>query len=202
MDWLSPEKWCLKDYFPFEMAPFYGTCWFSAKYTPDPMCKAAFLPLQTLNFLMCPEACEFGESFFEQDRNVSSNFTFCILGEHLNMLLNSSSDLDSARHLKVSGSRTKANKQTRKREEVWFEVSGKWVLLVVLISFLFLSNFAFVLWVSFFLNLAGEITCIHHVSVGKGLISLSWVSISTFQGFQGASTQNSRLPDWTPHHGH
>ena len=116
MDWLSPEKWCLKDYFLFEMAPFYGTCWFSGEYTPDPMCKAAFLPLQTLKFLMCPEACEFGGSFFEQDRNVSSNFTFCILGEHLNIFLNRSSDLDSARHLKVSGSRiTAKSKQKEKR---------------------------------------------------------------------------------------
>ena len=65
---------------------------------------------------MCPEACEVGGSFFEQDRNVSSNFTFCILGEHLNILLNSSSDLDSARHLKVSGSRiTAKSKQKEKR---------------------------------------------------------------------------------------
>ena len=24
---LAPQKWCLDDYFPFEMVPFQGTCW-------------------------------------------------------------------------------------------------------------------------------------------------------------------------------
>lgn len=96
------------------------------------------------------------------------------------------------------GSQLKANK--KKREEVWFEVSGKWVLLVVLISFLFLSNFAFVLWVSFFLNLAGEITCIHHVSVGKGLIILSiYLNISRVPGCKHPQLALVRLdhPSWT-----
>ena len=93
------------------------------------------------------------------------------------------------------GSQLKANK--KKREEVWFEVSGKWVLLVVLISF----------WISYSyqtLPLYFELVFskfgwwnhkgIHHVSVGKGLIILSiYLNISRVSGCKHPQLALARL---------